>query len=457
MVKKIIDEKKINAIIEGTKNPSKRTILKVIEKAAQKKGLGLEEAGALVNLRSPELTKKLFEAAGCVKNEIYGERLVLFAPLYISDFCVNDCAYCNFHKSNKTFKRRKLTLDEIESQTRLLIDMGHKRLLVEAGEDPAHNDIDYVVSAIKRIYSVKTEKGNIRRVNVNIAAASAADYRKLKSACIGTYQLFQETYHRKTYEALHKGPKADYERQLTAYDRAFKAGIDDLGLGVLFGLYDWRFEALSLIAHSMYLETAHGVGPHTISVPRFQPAPTVTLRPAGRVSDNDFLKLIATLRVAVPYTGMIISTRESAATRKTAFKIGISQASAASNTTTGGYGETSRHPQFEIQDDRNLSEVIGDVVADGFLPSFCTACYRKGRTGETFMNLSKPGDIHKFCRPNGLLTFAEYLQDFGKNSFYSKGNELIAFYLNKIENEKLRNETKRRLYEIKKGKRDIYF
>ena len=333
---------------------------------------------------------------------------------------MNGCAYCNFHTENKGLKRKKLSLDEIERQVELLIDMGHKRLLLEFGEDPEHNDIDYVRAVIEKIYSLKREKGNIRRLNVNIAATTVENYRKLKKADIGTYQLFQESYHRQTYEKLHHGPKADYHRQISAHSRAFEAGLDDLGLGVLFGLYDWRFEVLALIQHAQYLEKTLGVGPHTISVPRFCPAPSVGYQPEYPVSDADFLKLIAIIRLAVPYTGMILSTRETPEIRKQAFKIGISQASAASVASAGGYGNTAKdEAQFELRDERPLAEVIKAVVEDKMLPSFCTACYRRGRTGEAFMELSKPGEIHTFCRSNGLLTFAEYLEDFG-NGLYKK-------------------------------------
>lgn len=457
MKQKIIDEKIIRDILDTTKNPPKETVAAILKKARNKKGLDLKETGALVNLTDPGLRRELFDTAGRIKNEIYGERLVFFAPLYISDFCVNDCAYCNFHKSNATFERRRLTLDEIEEQTRFLINMGHKRILLECGEDPLNNDIDYVVKAMDKIYSVKTDKGNIRRINVNVAATGVENYRKLKAANIGTYQLFQETYHRQTYEKLHSGPKADYLRQITAHERAFEAKIDDVGLGALFGLYDWRFEVLGLVSHAQYLDKKYNIGPHTISVPRLQYAPTVDLNSPYKVSDEEFLQLIAVLRISVPYTGMIITTRERPEIRTEAFKIGISQASAASNTTTGGYGKPDSQPQFEIQDERRLEEVIKSAVDDGFLPSFCTACYRRGRTGETFMSLSKPGEIHKFCRSNGLLTFAEYLRDFTNDGFHKKGEALIKFYLDKIEDKALREETERRLDEIKTGGRDLYF
>jgi 2-iminoacetate synthase len=452
----IINENRIFEILKGSSAPSKKQIKEVLDKAKEKKGLSPEEVGLLVNIPDKDV-ENLFSVAYQVKNEIYGERLVFFAPLYVSDYCVNDCEYCNFHRRNFGLKRRKLTLEEVGEQTEFLINMGHKRLLLEFGEAPEYNDIDYVTSVIEKIYSARTPKGNIRRLNVNIAATTVEDYRRLKAAHIGTYQLFQETYHRKTYESMHRGPKADYLRQITAHDRAFSAGLDDLGLGVLFGLYDWRFEVLGLVSHAQYMDKKYGVGPHTISVPRFQPGETITFKPAYAVSDKDFLKLVAILRLAVPYTGMIISTRERPEIRRQAFRIGISQASAASRTTTGGYGKAKTDQQFLLQDERKLEEVIRDIVGEGFLPSFCTACYRRGRTGEKFMQLSKPGEIHNFCRPNGLLTFAEYLQDFTTDGLHVKGEQLIRSYLEKIDNPHLRQETSARLEKIKQGERDLYF
>ena len=347
--------------------------------------------------------------------------------------------------------------------------MGHKRVLVEFGEDLDHSDIGYVCDAIRAIYSAKTTKGNIRRVNVNIAATTTENYRRLKKENIGTYQLFQETYHRPTFEAVHKGPKADYDRQITAIDRAFEAGLDDLGIGVLFGLYDWRFEVMALISHAQYMEKTFGVGPHTISVPRFQRASTVTYESKHLVNDDDFLKLIAILRIAVPYAGMILTTRESPELRSRAFKIGISQASAASVCVPGGYnnspsplrgegrGEGDNAGQFEIADTRPVNEVIKSILADGLIPSFCTACYRVGRTGDKFMELARPGEIHNFCRPNALLTFAEYLEDYGDRELHGKGHALIERYLSEISDLNIREQTKKRLADIKQGRRDIYF
>ncbi|MFH1247712.1 MAG: [FeFe] hydrogenase H-cluster radical SAM maturase HydG [Candidatus Omnitrophota bacterium] len=453
----IINEKYIFNILQKTQSPGAEKIKDILRKAEQKKGLSLSDVGYLVNLNDRALLDRLFAVAGKIKKEIYGERLVFFAPLYVSDFCVNDCDYCNFHKRNTFLKRTKLSIKGVKEQVKFLVNSGHKRILVEFGEDPLYNDIGYVTEVIKAIYSVKISKGNIRRVNVNIAATTIENYRKLKQAKIGTYQLFQETYHRQTYKKFHHGPKQDYQRQITAHNRVFQAGIDDVGLGVLFGLYDWRFEVLSLLMHAQYLDKKYGVGPHTISVPRIQDAPTVKMDLAHKVSDDDFLKIIAILRLAIPYAGMIISTREGCRIRKKAFKIGISQASASSCTSVGGYGRKINHPQFAIHDERSLEEVIRDVVQDGLLPSFCTACYRLGRTGEDFMDIAKPGHIHNFCRSNGLLTFAEYLEDFSHNRLYVKGQGLIRFYLGKIKDKDLREDTRRKLQEIKQGSRDLYF
>lgn len=453
---RVIDERRLQKIL-AAKKPTKKTVLKILTKARAKKGLELEEVGQLLQVDDAHLQRKIFAAAKTVKEEIYGERLVFFAPLYVANFCVNDCDYCNFHRRNRQLQRKKLSLEEVSQEVEYLISLGHKRLLLEAGEDPKNTPIDYIVDVINSIYSVKTNRGNIRRLNVNIAATTTENYQKLKKAKIGTYQLFQETYHRPTYEQLHHGPKANFERQITAYERAFAAGLDDLGLGVLFGLYDWRYEVLALVAHAQYLDNKYGVGPHTISVPRFRPAPTVTYQPAYPVSDRDFLKLIAILRLAVPYTGMIISTREKPEIRKIAFQLGISQASAGSVTTVGGYRQQGEQGQFSIYDERKLNEVIADILLYKLLPSFCTACYRVGRTGETFMGLAKPGEIHTFCRPNGLLTFAEYLEDFATDGLYEKGYEVINYYLNKINSKTLRKKTAERLARIKAGERDLYF
>lgn len=448
----IVDEQKLFYILKKTK--SSLSVSKILDKALVKKGLDLEEVGYLINNSS---SKELFEAAGKIKREIYGERIVLFAPLYISSFCINNCKYCGFQKSNSSL-RKKLSLKEIEEEVIILEKMGHKRILLECGEHPDENPIDFVVSAIKTIYGTKWGKGEIRRVNVNIAATSKENYKKLKEAGIGTYQLFQETYHRASYEKFHEGPKENYERQLFAHDRAFEAGIDDVGLGVLFGLYDWRFDLLALISHAKYLDKKYGVGPHTFSVPRWQPAEGANWKAAPYpVSEEELLKIIAILRLAVPYTGMIISTRERPEIREKAFEIGISQTSAASITAPGGYHAHQKLSQFSLQDHRSLDQVLLCMLKKDLLPSFCTACYRLNRTGKAFMDLAKPGSIQNLCRPNALLTFKEYLEDYASEEVKKLGIKIIDKYLTEIPNKTIREETKKRLSHIEKGARDLYF
>lgn len=452
----IFQEDNIFEILSQSPKPTPNLVGQILKKAEEKNGLNLSEIATLLNVEKDEQLKQIFKTATKVKQEIYGNRLVLFAPLYISSFCVNDCEYCGFHRRNKAL-RKKLTLEEIIEQVRILEDMGHKRLLLEFGEHPIHNSIDYITEVIKAIYSVKKGRGEIRRVNVNIAATSVADYKKLKQAGIGTYQLFQETYHRETYQKLHNGPKADYFRQLYAMDRAFEAGLDDLGIGVLYGLYDYKFEVLALVSHAQYLDKKYGVGPHTISVPRFRPAETVTYKPGHQVSDKDFLKIIAVLRLAVPYTGMIISTRETPEIRRKAFQIGISQTSAASKTSPGGYSKEEEASQFNLYDHRSLDEVVYDICQLGYLPSFCTACYRSKRTGERFMELAKIGEIQYLCQPNALQTFKEYLMDYASETTRKVGEELIKEEVGKIENKEVKNSLKKRLAKVEAGERDLYF
>lgn len=454
-VSDIFDENKIMLLLEDTKNPSSSDIGMILKKAEKMKGLSLEDAATLINA-DDKYTKSMFKTAWKIKKEIYGERLVLFAPLYVSNYCVNDCDYCGFHVRNKC-ERKKLTLEEVEEQTRILCRMGHKRLLLEFGEHPIEAPIDYVVDVIKTIYSVKEGRGEIRRVNVNIAATTVDDYRKLKEIGIGTYQLFQETYHRKTYEKVHKGPKADFERQLFAHDRAFEAGIDDVGLGVLYGLYDWKFDTLALLSHAFYLDKKYGVGPHTFSVPRLQSAPTVDENWPYAVSEDELLKIIAVLRMAVPYTGMIISTREKPYVREKAFEIGISQTSAASRTSPGGYGKKAELNQFVTSDERSVDQVIEGILDEGLLPSFCTACYRLGRTGQDFMDIAKPGEIHNFCRPNAILTLKEYLEDYATKRTKAKGLRIIDKYVKQIPSDSIREKTAERLKLIEQGERDLYF
>jgi len=453
----VIDEAELNRLLNERKSPGEAEVEKILEKAALKKGLSLGDVAALVNTTDPALVTRMKAASAKIKKDIYGERLVFFAPLYVSSHCVNDCSYCGFHASNKA-ARKRLTLEEVAEQVRVLEDMGHKRLLLEFGEDPVENPIDYVVDVIKTVYASKSGKGEIRRVNVNIAATTVENYRKIKEAGIGTYQLFQETYHRETYGRMHKGPKADYERQLFAHDRAFEAGIDDVGLGALFGLSDWRFDALGLVSHAQYLDRTYGVGPHTFSVPRWQPANTVGwAKPPKPVTEEELLRVIAILRMAVPYTGMIISTRERAEVREKAFEIGISQTSAASRTSPGGYGKPQEVSQFRVADERSVEEVLGGIMRQGLLPSFCTACYRMGRTGKNFMDLAKPGNINKLCRPNAILTFKEYLMDYAAGVNKRLGESLIDRYLAEITDDAVRQETTKRLKRIEDGERDLYF
>ena len=456
-IKDVIDENKIWRILKETENDySEEIVEKILNKALKRKGLSLKEVGYLLHTEKPELIERMFATSGRIKNEIYGERLVFFAPLYVSNFCVNDCDYCGFHRRNPT-QRKKLSLEEVKEQVKILVAMGHKRLLLEFGEHPIINPIDYVVDVIKTIYDTKSGNGEIRRVNVNIAATTVENYRKLKAAGIGTYQLFQETYHQETYKKLHHGPKADYERQLFAHDRAMEAGIDDVGLGVLYGLFDYKFDTLALISHSQYLDNKYNVGPHTISVPRFQPAPTVDLNLPHKVSERQLLKIISILRMAVPYTGMIISTREKPEIRAKAFQIGISQTSAASMASPGGYGKEEALEQFSLQDHRSVDETVKSILQQGLLPSFCTACYRSGRTGETIMKLLKPGKIQNLCRPNAILTFKEYLEDYASEQVKKLGLKIINHYLEKIPSSNIKKETKSRLKRIEKGERDLYF
>ncbi len=455
-IKEIINEEKINEILEKTKSPSDFKIHEILGKAREKKGLNLEEVGYLLNTEKQELIKEILKISSKIKKDIYGERLVFFAPLYVSNFCINDCEYCGFHSRNNAV-RKKLTLKEVEEQVKIIEDMGHKRLLLEFGEHPNENPIEYVLDVIKTIYKTKSGKGEIRRVNVNIAATSVRNYKKLKKACIGTYQLFQETYHKATYEKVHKGPKADYKRQLFAHNKALKAGIDDIGLGVLFGLYDYKFEVLSLVSHAQYLDKKFNVGPHTFSVPRFKPANSVTFKPQYVVSNNDFLKIIAILRIAVPYTGMILSTREKPEIREKAFEIGISQTSAASKASPGGYGRDEELSQFSLSDNRNVEEVLKGILKQNLLPSFCTACYRKGRTGKNFMDLAKPGKIQELCRPNAILTFKEYLEDYASEDLKKIGLQIINKYLKQISDRDIKRETEKKLKKIEKGGRDLFF
>ena len=436
-------------------------VQEVLAKARELKGLPMEDVAVLCGITTPDMTEALFAAAREVKEEIYGHRMVLFAPLYISNICGNDCAYCAFRSSNKALPRTALDREGIRRDTLELVRQGHKRLLLVAGEGYAASSggFDYILGAIHTVYDVTEAHGHIRRLNVNLAPLHTEEFSQLKEAGIGTYQLFQETYHRETYSAVHlSGKKRDFDWRVTAFDRAMQAGIDDVGMGVLFGLTDWRFEILSLMQHIRHLESVFGVGCHTISVPRLEPADgsRLSVAPLAAVSDEDFKKIIAILRLAVPYTGIILSTRESEAIRRECYALGVSQISAGSRTNPGGYsGDTQAAGQFQLGDHRSLDEVIQELAAMGFIPSFCTACYRLGRTGQDFMDLAKPGLIKLKCDPNAVTTFQEYLMDYASASTRHIGEMAIDRELNTMGKEARRNAEKIREH-IRAGKRDVF-
>ncbi|MDD5947183.1 MAG: [FeFe] hydrogenase H-cluster radical SAM maturase HydG [Oscillospiraceae bacterium] len=434
----------------------------IIAKAKLRKGLNHREASVLLACENKEKIEELYALAKQIKIDFYGNRIVMFAPLYLSNYCVNGCVYCPYHHQNKDIPRIKLTQDQIRAEVIALQDMGHKRLAIEAGEDPVNNPIEYILESIKTIYSIQHKNGAIRRVNVNIAATTVENYRKLKEAGIGTYILFQETYHKESYEKLHPvGPKHNYAYHTEAMDRAMEGGIDDVGLGVLFGLELYRYEFAGLLMHAEHLEAVHGVGPHTISVPRIKRAADIdpTVFDNG-IDDEIFAKLCALIRVCVPYTGMIISTRESQAVREKVLPLGVSQISGASRTSVGGYTEEVRpheSEQFDVSDSRTLDEVVRWLMEMGYIPSFCTACYREGRTGDRFMSLLKSGQIQNCCHPNALLTLKEYLMDYASPETRAIGEKMIAEQLPTIPNEKARSICAEHIADIANGKRDFRF
>ena len=438
-------------------------IVSILNKAKQMKGLSHREASVLLACELEDQNQEIYALAKKIKQEFYGNRIVMFAPLYLSNYCVNGCVYCPYHLKNKHITRKKLTQDEIKAEVIALQDMGHKRLALETGEDPVHNPIEYVLDSIKTIYSIKHKNGAIRRVNVNIAATTVENYSKLKEAGIGTYILFQETYHKESYQKLHPtGPKSNYAYHTEAHDRAMQGGIDDVGLGVLFGLELYRYEFAGLLMHAEHLETVFGVGPHTISVPRICPADDIDPSSFDNgISEDIFAKLVACIRVAVPYTGMIISTRESPTARARVLELGVSQISGGSRTSVGGY--VSPEPveensaQFDLSDRRTLDEVVRWLMELGHVPSFCTACYREGRTGDRFMSLCKSGQIHNCCLPNALMTLKEYLEDYASPETKAVGENLIRKELNTIPNEKIQGIVTDRLEKIQDGQRDFRF
>ncbi len=441
---------------------NRERVLAILEKAALCKGLSHREAAILMDCDDPVLEEKLFALASEIKHQFYGNRIVLFAPLYLSNYCINGCVYCPYHAKNRTIPRKKLTQEEIAEEVRALIRIGHKRLAVEAGEDPRHNPLEYILDSIRTIYSVKEGGNSIRRVNVNIAATDVESYRKLKNAGIGTYILFQETYNRAQYEKLHPtGPKSNYEWHTEAMDRAQEGGCDDVGVGVLFGLNSYRYELTALLMHAEHLEARFGVGPHTISMPRICPADDVSLESfPDALPDAIFRKLVAVLRVAVPYTGMIISTRESARMREQLLHCGVSQISGGSRTSVGGYTTEERHDetaQFDVADTRPLDDVVRWLLEQHHIPSFCTACYREGRTGDRFMALCKSGKISYCCTPNALMTLKEYLMDYASPATRAEGERLIASSLTDIPEGRVRDLTVERLKRIEAGERDFRF
>lgn len=445
-------------------NKSNRPLIQeIIQKAQACKGISHREAAVLLECDQPDLNEEMFSLAKKLKEKLYGNRIVMFAPLYLSNYCVNGCVYCPYHQRNQTIHRKKLTQEEIKREVIALQDMGHKRLALETGEDPVNNPIEYVLESIETIYSIKHKNGAIRRVNVNIAATTVENYRKLKDAGIGTYILFQETYHKGNYEALHPtGPKHNYAYHTEAMDRAMEGGIDDVGIGVLFGLNLYRYDFVGLLMHAEHLEAHMGVGPHTISVPRIRPADDIDPGTFSNAIDDDiFAKIVAVIRIAVPYTGMIVSTRESQSTRERVLELGISQLSGGSRTSVGGY-EHEETPdensaQFDVNDTRTLDEVVNWLLKLGYIPSFCTACYREGRTGDRFMTLVKSGQIANCCLPNAMMTLKEYLEDYASADTQKKGEAMIKSQIDHIPNPKVRAIAKEHLQELHDGKRDFRF
>jgi 2-iminoacetate synthase len=456
-----INPEEIDGLLTKRLRPTPARVRELLAKARELRGLSMEDVACLTLVDNPELLAEIFATAKRIKEEIYGSRLVFFAPLYISNRCSNECTYCAFRATNTGLTRRTLTQEEIAGETRILIRQGHKRVLVVAGEALPPRGFQYIIDTINTIYDTRIGPGEIRRVNVNLAPQSVSRFKLLKDAGIGTFQLFQETYHRPTYAAVHlRGKKRDYDWRATAFDRAMEAGIDDVGMGILFGLYDWRFEVLALMQHIRHLEETFGVGPHTISFPRMEPAvgSDIASRPPHVVSDADFIKLIAIMRLAVPYTGMIMSTRETADVRRQTFAVGISQISAGSRTDPGGYRNGDGDPngsQFQLGDHRSVEEVVTDVVTLGYTPSFCTACYRLGRTGQDFMDLAKPGEIKYHCQPNALSTFLEYLCDYAGPAAKSAGEKLISIELRQMDNQQTAC-TLPMLNQVRRGKRDVF-
>ncbi|HNY11635.1 MAG TPA: [FeFe] hydrogenase H-cluster radical SAM maturase HydG [Candidatus Wallbacteria bacterium] len=460
-----IDDQEILDTIEyaGNNKNNRELINDILNRAGNFKGLTHREAAVLLECDLKEENEKMMALAMEIKQKFYGNRIVMFAPLYLSNYCINGCVYCPYHRGNKSISRKKLSQEDIAREVIALQDFGHKRLALEAGEDPVNNPIEYILESIKTIYGIKHKNGVIRRVNVNIAATTVENYQKLRNAGIGTYILFQETYHKKNYERLHPtGPKHDYAYHTEAMDRAMEGGIDDVGAGVLFGLNMYRYDFIGLLMHAEHLEATFGVGPHTISVPRICPADDIDPdKFTNAISDDMFAKIVTVLRIAVPYTGMIISTRESQKSRERVLKLGISQISGGSSTSVGGYFKKEQKEdnsaQFELNDTRTLDEIVNWLLSLGYIPSFCTACYREGRTGDRFMSLVKSGQIVNCCQPNALMTLKEYLEDYASADTKAKGEAVIANELSRVANEKIRGIAADNLIKIAEGTRDFRF
>lgn len=462
-LKSFIPDDKIEAHLEKEKNASVQRIRDIIQKSLDKNRLDPDETAALISVRDPELRQMIMDGAHELKERIYGNRIVLFAPLYVGNECINDCVYCGFRISNKECQRSTLSKDQLIEETKALVDTGHKRLIMVYGEHPKY-DARFIADTVQTVYNTKHDNGEIRRVNINAAPMDIEGYRTVKSVGIGTYQIFQETYHRKTYEKLHpKGPKSSYLWRLDGLDRAMKAGIDDLGIGALMGLYDWRFEVMSLLYHTIHLEDTFGVGPHTISFPRIEPAigTDFNQHPPFKVSDEDFKLLVAIIRLSVPYTGMILTAREPIAIRNEVLRFGVSQIDAGSSIGVGDYShkddESRKKSQFVLGDTRSLDDVIYELAQGGYIPSFCTSCYRAGRTGEHFMEFAIPGFVKRFCTPNALLTFAEYLYDYSSQRTLKAGLQLIENEIAKIDDPKMQASVVEKLTQMKAGTRDLYY
>jgi len=457
--KTFIDEDKINDLL-GKPAASKEKINEVLDNALTAKGLSLEEAAILLNIEDDETLDKLFKTAKIIKEKIYGKRIVLFAPLYAANVCTNNCVYCAFRMDNKDIERRVLTPSEVVEEAKAVMRMGHKRILLLTGEDYKETGLDYLEEIMERIYKTKELNGEIRRINVNIAPLSVDDFRRLNSFGIGTYQLFQETYQKETYKEMHpSGKKSNYEWRVEAMDRAIEAGINDVGIGPLFGLADYKFETLATLMHAEHMEKVCGVGPHTISIPRIEHAQGVAFsdNPPAQMGDTEFKKLVAVIRLAVPYTGLVLSTRETPQMRREVIELGISQISAASETNPGGYHvHKEATKQFESGDMRSLEEMVVELCEHDFLPSFCTSCYRVGRVGNKFMEHAKSGHIHQFCQPNALSTFQEYIEDYGSEKVRAVGEKLIAKHLGEMQNEGLKTLAQKQIQEIIAGKRDLH-